>query len=352
MNYIFLIFLNIIFQNLNDKIFDPGFNLSAPSKLAPSETNQLIFILGDWKISETTFSDDKETLRNGVSSITFMNRGHGYMERSYFYDNRKTKEHNISFFAFGKFTKKWMLGSVSEIKEAIEIYDGQFENEILILNTAVRFNGGPNVIFSKLSYTKKSDSQFTTVMEESIDYGKTWHKKRSRIYNKTDQKFKNLAPDFEGGNPERVEEAKQFDFLIGEGVAIQNILLPTGNWVKFPSKTTGAYTLNGKAIYEFNWYDVDKQNPESATSIIRIYNRNMRRWESLFYLNRTNSLLYFGGQKEGDSMVLHNFETNSANHFSKFVFYDIGKKQYKWFGENSTDSGKTFKRFWEIDVKL
>ncbi len=351
MRLVIVIFISIIFPGLKANMVDSGMLLKIPSNYAPPETEKLIFILGNWEVLETEYLNDSEIVRKGVASFTLMNRGHGYMERLFFV-NKENNEHIVSFYAFGKFTNKWMLGTVSSTKESVEVFDGGFETESLVLNNAVRFNGGANVVLTKLSYVKVSDNHFVTHLEESTDYGKNWQKKQSRFYNKTKHNITGFAQYDQKGNPERIYEAKQFDFLVGKGTAKQKILLPNGNWVKFTSNTLGAFILNGKAIYEYNWFDVDKQNPDAATSIIRIYNRNMRRWESLFYINRTNSLLFFGGQKEGNKVILHNFETNSDSVFSKFVFYDIGTKQYKWFGERSTDSGKTFTRFWEIDVTL
>ena len=108
--------------------------------------------------------------------------------------------------------------------------------------------------------------------------------------------------------PDLPEEARQFDFLLGEWDAYQDITLPTGQNYKFPSTTTAVRAMNGHAILEFNWYDTDPSLADAATSIIRIYNRAMRRWESLYVTNRFNGQLFFGGVKEGDELILTLFE--------------------------------------------
>ena len=112
---------------------------------------------------------------------------------------------------------------------------------------------------------------------------------------------------------------------------------------------TAVYALNGHAILEHNWYDVDPNVPDAATTIVRIYNRAMRRWESLYLDNRGHSQLFFGGAKDGDKVILHNFEANTTSPLiPRYVFHDIAKDSYAWYAENSTDRGKTFNQTWGI----
>ncbi|MCB0280051.1 MAG: hypothetical protein KDD94_11130, partial [Calditrichaeota bacterium] len=147
-------------------------------------------------------------------------------------------------------------------------------------------------------------------------------------------------------------EARQFDFLIGAYDAQQEFLRPNANSIKFPSTTTAVYALNGSAILEFSWYNVDPSLPNASTSIIRIYNRAMRRWESLFMTNRGNGNLFFGGYKESDRIILTLFEHNTSDpRISRFVFHSVEKDSYKWYGENSSDHGKSYQKFWIIEMK-
>ena len=347
-----LVIATLFFQySINAANQDSGIDLTAPSKLAPLQTNEFNFALGSWQIEETNFSKDgKTSIRNGFSKITFVNRGHGYIENSTLVDESNISDYTISFFAFGKVTQKWMMGRVNERREAVEMYDGVLENKMLVFKSAVRRSGGIDVTLIRISYVQKKASDFAVIIEESIDYGKSWVAVSETIYNKTKRDLTSTFKNTRTENDKRSKEQKQFDFLIGDGKATQSIQLPTGKWIKFPASASAERVLNGKAIYEYNWYNVDKRNPETATSIIRIYNRNMRRWETLFYSNRANTLFFFGGKKEGDRIVLHNFETHSENIFSKWIFYDIKEKGYRWFAESSTDGGKIFNKTWEIVV--
>lgn len=145
------------------------------------------------------------------------------------------------------------------------------------------------------------------------------------------------------------QEARQFDFLIGEWTANHNIL-PGGNWVQYPTTTTAVFVMGDHAVLEYNWFSLDPNHPEAATSILRLYNRAERRWESLYLSNRGNSLLHFGGVRENDRMVLHQFNTNLTGSISRWVFHSIEPDRYQWFAEQSSDRGETFSETWTIDV--
>lgn len=148
----------------------------------------------------------------------------------------------------------------------------------------------------------------------------------------------------------RPNEAAQFDFLIGEWTAYQQIQLAPEQWAKFPSNSTAVYVLNGQAVMEHNWYNVDSSLPEAATTIVLIYNRAMRRWECMYLTNRFNSILYFGGVTEGDEIILTPFDTdNSLLSISYFTFYDIDEDSYQWHARTSNDRGETFTRTWTIN---
>jgi hypothetical protein len=180
-----------------------------------------------------------------------------------------------------------------------------------------------------------------------------WEKIVERIYKRKEEITGFLTSKNDYGRPaeDRPEEAAQFDFLIGEWTAYQQIQLSPDRWAKFPSNATGVYALNGHAVMEFNWYDIDPGLPEAATTIIRIYNRAMRRWECMYLTNRFNRILYFGGVKEEDKIVLTLFETdNSESPINYYIFYDFEEESYQWHALTSTDHGNTFNETWTINT--
>lgn len=111
-------------------------------------------------------------------------------------------------------------------------------------------------------------------------------------------------------------------------------------FLKIPSYSTAVYALNGHAVMGYNWYDVDPDQPEAATTFARIYNRTMRRWERMYLTNRFNSILYFGDVMEGEEIILTLFETdNSSSSIIYFTFYDIEEDSYQWHTLASNDRG-------------
>jgi len=117
-----------------------------------------------------------------------------------------------------------------------------------------------------------------------------------------------------------------------------------------PTTATASIALGGHGVLEHSWFDLDPSLPDAATSILRLYNRAERRWESLYLTNRGNTLLDFGGAKEGDRIVLHLFDTRLGDTISRFVFHNIEPDGYRWFAESSTDRGATFATTWTIDM--
>ena len=94
---------------------------------------------------------------------------------------------------------------------------------------------------------------------------------------------------------------------------------------------------------EFNWADLDPNLPDWATTIVRIWNRQMRRWESMYCTNRSQSILHFGGVPEGDRIVLHQFEAHLGDGpVSYWIFHDMEEDTYSWKAETSGDRGTTF----------
>jgi len=127
--------------------------------------------------------------------------------------------------------------------------------------------------------------------------------------------------------------------------------LPQGRTAQFSANGRAVYTLDGHATMEFSWYDVDPNLPDAATCIVRIYNRAMRRWECMYSTNRFNAILYFGGVEEGDRIVLHPFETDTAaGRISYWTFHDMQANRFGWFADTSLDRGKTFTRTWIIQA--
>lgn len=335
------------------KLFDQGYAMTGPAKAVP-ELDRMAFYIGQWDVELRRFPNDStETVGAAVASVTYMNRGHAIMERlhSADFDGQGHELNTIWFLVYNRASGMWGLGEANSYTEHVSIYNGDFEDERLVLRNAVRRRGGLLYTLYRTTMAQSGTDAFTVTFEASVDHGDTWRKTAVKSYTRRTASDEVLQVTGEYGSPapDRPEEAAQFDFLIGEFNDQQELRLPDGRNPKFPANSTAVYVLNGHAIMEHGWYDIDPNLPDAATTIIRIYNRAARRWESLYTANRSNSLLFFGGHKEGDEIVLHNFETHTGDAISRWVFHSIEKDSYKWYGATSTDRGKTYRKTWLID---
>lgn len=342
-------------QSANDgRLFDQGREMTERSPRAPEALDQLVGVTGQWDVEVTYHPTDSTThIASGLAEFTFMNRGWSLMERLHVddFDGNGNANDAMAFMTFNPTTERYELGEASSFTEHISVYDGVFENDRLVLTTAERRRGGGGITTYRIVYTARSNDRLSMVLEESTNFGRSWKPLLRREYSRrtTSSDFMSVQEDYGTATSTQPDEARQFDFLLGEWTANHNILLG-GNWIQYPTNTTAVFVMGGHAILEHNWFNLDTNHPEAATSIIRLYNRAERRWESLYLNNRSNSLLHFGGVWENDQMVLHSFNTRLTDTISRWVFHSFEPDRYQWFAESSTDRGATFNETWTIDV--
>lgn len=339
----------------NGKWFDPGVEMTKRAEGAPEQLDEMAYLIGQWDVAYETFPTDTTSHKaQGMARVMYMNRGHGIMEQFYSpdFDGQGHELNTLSFLGYNLFRNIWNLGEVNSHTESIAVYDGDMEGNDLVMRNAIRRGGNAQVTYYRVSYKKGGQDGYTFEVETSGDHGKTWTPSLRKTYTRRTASDTFLASSSEYGSPapNLPEEARQFDFLLGYWAAAQELTFPNGQVAKFPSLTSAVHALNGHAILEFNWYDVDPQLPDASTSIVRIYNRSMRRWESLFVTNRGNGMLFFGGAWEDDRMVLHNFESHTSDPINHYIFHSIESDSYKWFAESSNDRGQTFNTNWIIEV--
>ncbi len=333
-------------------LFDQGFAYTERSPRAPEALDNMKGILGQWDVVFTTnVTDEEPRTTQGMAEITYMNRGYAYMSRIHVPAHSENEELNLlQFLNFSPSNQTWVLGEANSYTEHIAMYNGSMRGKKLILTTAIRKGGTPTLTYLSVEYVMLSEDAFSVTRKQRINDGQDWTITEKQVFSR-----RTSSPDFmqtrsDGGkaNPNRPPESSQFDFLIGEWQSMHKMNL-RGQEIQFPAHATAVYAMNGHAILEHSWYDVDPSLPDAATSIIRLYNRSMRRWESLYLENRGNNQLFFGGRQEGDNIVLHNFEANTADAtIPRYVFHDISDDAYAWYGKNSTDRGQTYNTFWEI----
>ena len=356
------------------KLFDPSVTRTQPAESAPEQLARLAGLVGDWTVAMELHQPGPEGVTvkksQGRARVTFMNRGHALMERTRVENFDGTGEgqgHRMSTLAFWNVDAAgvWSVGEVNSWTESIRLYSGALEGDEnatrLVVHDAFRPGGGPTLLLLRRTYAFTGSDQFTLTQEASTDLGASWATSVVRDYRRHqaegsespfDLDFFPVRDDLGLAAPSRPEEAAQFDFLLGEFDAKHWLKTPDGQERSWPASATAVNVLDGHAILEFGSFDVDPSLPDAATSIVRIYNRAMRRWESLYLPNRSHSPLYFGGVQEGDDIVLHLFgaQTGVGSVF-RWIFYDVKKDSYLWKGLSSPDRGETFQPTWTIEFQ-
>ena len=341
-------------QANNGQLYDQGALMTTRSPHADSRLDAMKDYLGQWNVAITRYlPDDSQHTSSGQAKVTFMNRGYAYMEQLHIedVDGNSTEAFEMSFLSFNPANAIWALGEASSFTESIKLYDGDFENGTLILKTSIRHGGGLTRTMYRMTYQFDGPKNLEVRLETSTNAGSSWSPTLKKIYTRSNSSVQLMADDVIGEPVKALPAAaRQFDFLLGEWNATHKILLGD-RWVTFPVNATAVHALGGHGILEYSWYDVDPSLPDAATTILRIYNRATRQWESLYLANRGNALLHFGGKMEGDEMVLHLFDIDRAStSIPRFVFHDIKKDRYAWYAESSTDHGRTFNKTWTIEL--
>ena len=345
-------------QELRDgKLFDSGVTMTKRAEGVSPELDKVSFMIGQWDVSTTNYKQDgSSTTTNGNASITYMNKGHALMMRYHTANYEGTGESMsmMAFLVYNAAQKQWQFGRTDSRAKAIYAYNGGFEGDSLVVSTARRLGGGPLIWNLKSTFGKIDSDSFEHISERSNNRDSKWLKTGVSTFKRrqpTDD-FMTTRDDYGLPAPGTPAEERQFDFLIGEYTASHVMFRPNNQNIVFSSPTTAVYCLDGHAILEFWAFGGDPNLPDYSTSLIRVYNEAMRRWECIFLTNRFNNLYYFGGHKEGDTIILTGFGADVASGvMSQYIFYDIEENSYLWKGINSRDRGKTWTPGWTIDCK-
>ena len=93
--------------------FDPGATLTSPAENAPASLADLVPLLGDWSVTFTRHHADGTHHRTeGAARITFMNKGHAFMERFHAVnsDTSGIEINTLTFFTYPPAQERWVVG--------------------------------------------------------------------------------------------------------------------------------------------------------------------------------------------------------------------------------------------------
>lgn len=343
-------------QVRDGRLHDPQRDRTAAAEGAPEGLRAYEGLVGDWDLAyEIATADGLQPAVPGRTRVEFTNRGHALLLRTRVRDGGESLgDHAALHFLAQDGNGTWSYSGGDTRHHAVHVFSGTRADGRLVLHDAARAGGGNTLTLRRL-HLDVDDDRFVLEFAASTDLGETWTVTARQTFTRAgdDADFFPIRDDAGLPHPARVDAAAQFDFLLGEFDA-RNWLLTPGGPIAWPSNATATRVLDGYGILEFNWHDYDPSLPDAATSILRLYNPAMRRWESLFLTNRGSAPLHFGGVLEDERIVLHPFQaTAAAGPLSQWIFYDRGgdPDAYRWKGLRSTDAGATWNVTWGIDFR-
>ncbi len=334
---------------------DPGAGMTSRAPGAPEPLERLAGRLGQWRIERVRpAADGSEEVTGCDGEVTFFNRGHGLMERLHCpAGDGGDAFDRIALLVFDAGTALWVLGEADSWTESVRLASGELDGEALVLIDADRPSGGSRLVHRRIT-AEPTATGWEVRREVSSDGQRSWELRSLERWRRREPTAGFMAARSELGapDPSLPDEARAFDFLVGHWTMSHAMTFPNGQTVQWTSTTEAVHVLGGRAVMEFDWFDADPNLPDAATTIVRVYNRAMRRWECLYAANRAGTLLHFGGRQEGDRIVLHSFATDSsAPSIPRYVFHGIGDDAYHWYAETSFDRGATFTKSWIIDAR-
>ena len=336
--------------------FDPGSSMTTQAAGAPEELARMAWMRGHWRVAYTRHIRDDSTYTAAArSDVTFMNRGHALMERLHCvdFDGAGHELNQLGFLVYNASLGTWGLGIADSWRENIEVYSGDRRDNELVLRHAARLQGGLTLTEMRLVVERRSDDAFTVTTLHSTN-GEDYEPVVTAGYTRMsdDDGLFTGATGLGDAAPGLPPQARQFDFLLGEWDLQNDLTLPTGRQAQWAAYGTAVMMLNGHGVMEYTSFDTDPNLPDAATTIVRLWNRQMRRWECMYMTNRFNGILHFGGVMEDDRIVLHKFASDAADvPISQWVFHGWqDPSRYSWFGNTSRDRGATWQKTWLIEA--
>jgi hypothetical protein len=335
--------------------FDPADTMTTRAAGAPEELDQVTWLIGHWAVEFTRhFSADSTWTASGRSDISFMNRGHALMERFHCadFDGAGNERNWLSFLVYNTSLGTWGLGVADSWRENIVLYNGEYTDDQLTLRNATRLQGNLTLTEFRLVIEPDGNDAFQAMLSATTD-GETFNPSVTLQYSRLsrDDGLFTAATGLGEAAPDLPEQARQFDFLLGEWDLQNELAFPDGRQARWQAYGTAVRMLNGHCIMEYSSFDTDPNLPDAATTIVRLWNRQMRRWECMYMNNRSNGILHFGGVQESDRIVLHKFDSDASDvPISQWVFHSWKPDSYGWYGNASRDRGRTWNKTWTIEA--
>jgi hypothetical protein len=141
-------------------------------------------------------------------------------------------------------------------------------------------------------------------------------------------------------NPCETEEARQFDFWVGEW----NL-----TWGEDQHGTnTVTQILGGCVIQE--QFNGNPSSPLIGMSVSS-YNHQLEQWQQTWVDNSGGYLDFTGELRDGKMILSRQAERDGDVFLQRMVFYNIQENSLDWNWERSTDDGETWEVLWHINYQ-
>ena len=167
------------------------------------------------------------------------------------------------------------------------------------------------------------------------------------------------ASSAQDARPAPSEEARAFDFWIGDWKIEQEILQKDGTWLTLEASTSVAPALNGRALIEhwegkvqFFWEGMKEPEPMKGLSV-RAYDPQTRKWYIHWMDTRRPyfGTAYSGGFSDGEGEFFRKWEIPDGKRTGRIRFFHIRPDSVDWDLAISKGDGKTWSTLWRMHMR-
>lgn len=154
-----------------------------------------------------------------------------------------------------------------------------------------------------------------------------------------------------GPHPSYGAEAKLFDQFVGTWDCEYTLLPPGGAPIRQEGQVTFGWILDGWAVQDI-WWSRPAGNPGAERAIgttLRFFDAKKRVWRVIWVAPRVGAVIQLEGGLEDNRIVLRG--TDADGSLTRWSFNDIAADRFTWYGENSSDGGKTWVRLQESRMR-
>ncbi len=151
-----------------------------------------------------------------------------------------------------------------------------------------------------------------------------------------------------GPDPKLKDELLLFGRFVGDWDILEcRYLEDNGKWGVTKGEIHWGWILDGLALQDI-WISVGEEVPDMGTTV-RFYDPDNGIWHSTWMSPTQKVVIHFTGRRVGEEIVLEG--SNSKGEPIKWIFYDIRNNEFRWRAEKSTDGGKSWFRYEEMEIR-